>query len=70
MEVTSVLPERGRSLFRLKDFELHPLHCLHLPGYVTSALEMAPGKRVEGRERKCAFRGDPYYEFESRGKGT
>lgn len=63
LEVASLDEKEGRAVLRLKNFNLHPYHCLHVAGYVRNVLRMALGRPVEVEETRCTFRGDPYHEF-------
>ena len=67
MEVPKFDEENKELVMRLKDFQPHPLYCLYLEGYIERVLLFVE-KRVETRETKCPFRGDPYHEYTSHWK--
>lgn len=50
-------------VLRLEDFNLHPLHCLHLQGYFSNVVKMVTKSPVSSEERKCIHRGDECHEF-------
>ena len=50
-------------ILRLKDFNIHPLHCLHVGGYLSSVVKMVVKKQVSCEEVKCIYRGDDCHEF-------
>jgi len=51
-------------IFRLKEYELHPLVCLYIKGYFMGLFEYIVGKNSTlAEETKCTFKGDPYHEY-------
>ncbi len=52
-------------VFKLENFNIHPLVCADIKGYMKSMGEFIVGKKnVNIKETKCVFQGDPYHEFE------
>lgn len=47
----------------IKNFNLHPIHCLHLKGYFSSIVGMVVKAEVTCEEIKCPVRGDGHHEF-------
>ena len=54
---------KGRTVVRLLDFNISPVHCNYLAGYFVGAAELSGAKDVKIEETKCISRGDPYHEF-------
>lgn len=63
IEIVEADTENKRSIVRIKNFEVHPLQCEVLKGYLSSILQMVVGEERVGKETKCTFRGDDYHEF-------
>jgi len=63
LRVTEINKEKGYIVVRINDFELHPIHCLTVEGYLISIVKMVVNKEVKSEERKCMSRGDEYHEF-------
>lgn len=63
LEVIEQNEERKYIILRLRDFKLHPLHCITLRGYFASILKMIVGTDVACEETKCIYRGDKCHEF-------
>ena len=56
--------KEGYIIFQLKNFKIHPLYCKCLEGYIKGIVEMiVRNEKVECRETKCVFKGNPYHEF-------
>lgn len=56
--------KEGRAIFQLKNFKLHPDYCHCLEGYIKGVVKLVVmSDKVECKETKCVFRGDPYHEF-------
>lgn len=50
-------------ILRLENFQVHPLHCLHLKGYCAGVIKMIVKNPVTCKEIKCSHKGDDYHEF-------
>jgi len=55
--------EKKRLVLRVKDLNLHPLHCLHLKGYFSSVVKMVTNREVSCEETKCIYNGDDSHDF-------
>ncbi len=57
--------ERNRKLIvALKDFDVHPLYCLHIQGLFYTLLKIITGSnQVSCEETKCVYKGDECHEF-------
>ena len=57
--------EKKRTIFRVKNFDLHPLYCsVYLRGYFSGILQMlVKSPKITCQETKCSFRGDEYHEY-------
>ena len=52
------------AVIRVEEFDLHPLYCIYLEGYFAGIVQMlAKASKIDSRETKCSFKGDPYHEF-------
>ena len=52
-------------IFKIENFDIHPLVCTDIKGYMKSMGEFMVGqKNVKIKETKCSFQGDAYHEFE------
>jgi len=51
------------SILRLKNFKVHPDHCLFLLGLLQQMGKLSGLKEITVQETKCPFRGDSYHEF-------
>ncbi len=47
----------------LENFDLDPLFCRYLEGYLQGFGDLTKSKNVVVKETKCTFRGAPYHEF-------
>ena len=51
-------------ILRFKDFNLHPVYCIYLKGYLRGLFSMMiKTPEMICRETKCVFRGDEYHEY-------
>jgi len=56
--------EKNYVILEIRNFDLHPIHCLHLDGYFANMIKMASGSQeVKCQETKCVHRGDDHHEF-------
>lgn len=55
----------GYAVMRLKNFKLHPFHCLYLGYFFVGTFKLAEPKfkEITVEETKCMFRGDNYHEY-------
>ncbi len=52
------------AVIRVEGFDLHPIYCIYLEGYFAGILQMlVKSPKVDTKETKCAFKGEPYHEF-------
>ena len=52
------------AILRLKDFNLHPIYCVFLKGYLSGLFSMViKSPRITCQETKCSFKGDEYHEY-------
>lgn len=60
-----VAPKSGQALLRVRDFNLHPLHCLFLGNFFIGVFKLADPdfKKINFEEIKCSFKGDDCHEF-------
>ena len=63
LEVAELSEEKRFVALRLKNFSLHPLHCLIQKGYFSTILQMIVKASVSCEETKCTHQGDDYHEF-------
>lgn len=53
-----------KMIFRLKDYDLHPLMCVVFRGYFLRIAQfVVKSKEIEIKETKCFFKNDPYHEY-------
>ncbi len=62
-KVTDFDEEKKYAVIRIKDLNLHPVHCQNLKGYLLGVVKMVGKKNVKCQETKCVYRGDEYHEF-------
>jgi hypothetical protein len=55
--------EKNYTILRIENFNLHPLHCLHMRGYCSNVIKMVVKRNVSCEETKCIHKGDAYHEF-------
>lgn len=56
--------EKKYAILRLKDFNLHPIYCRFLEGYLPGLFQlMVKIPQITCEETKCFFRGDEYHEY-------
>jgi hypothetical protein len=65
MEVIKFDKKNKELIFSLKDFNLHPLFCLYLEGYIERVLLFVE-RGVVTKEIHCPFRGDAYHDYLSK----
>lgn len=66
LKVEEMSEEKRYAILVLKDFNIHPIYCFHLKGYLSSVLKMVVGGKVTCQETKCFFQGggrDRCHEF-------
>ena len=63
LKVVEYDEEKGYSVCRIEDFDIHAIQCQVLLGYFSSISQMITGDKVVGKETKCIYRGDQYHEF-------
>ena len=52
------------AIFRLKNFNIHPIVCKYLGGYFCGITQMiVNAKEISFEETKCSFLGNDYHEF-------
>lgn len=62
LQVIKFDQEQKEMVLRLIGFQLHPLCCLYLEGYLERVLQFIEVK-ANTRETKCTFLGHPYHEY-------
>ena len=51
-------------ILRLEEFKIHPIFCTYLNGYFKRVASFGiTSKKIDCKETKCVFKGDPYDEF-------
>jgi predicted hydrocarbon binding protein len=51
-------------IVRLRDFNIHPIFCTYLSGYILGIIELIGSyPNIAIQETKCQHRGDEYHEF-------
>ena len=56
--------EKKYAILRLKDFNLHPVYCHYLEGYISGLIQlMVKNPKIICEETKCTFKGDEYHEY-------
>ena len=56
--------EKKYAILRLKDFNLHPIYCIYLGGYISGLIQlMVKNPKIICEETKCTFKGDEYHEY-------
>ena len=56
--------EKKYAILQLKDFNLHPIYCIFLKGYLSGLFSMIiKSPKITCQETKCSFRGDEYHEY-------
>ena len=64
MEVADFDEKNKRLVLLLKEFEVHPIFCLYLEGYIERTLSFTVTE-VATKETKCMSKGGPYHEYTS-----
>ncbi len=54
--------EKGGTLI-IEDFDLDPLFCRYIEGYLQGFGDLSKSKNVRVRETKCTFKGEAYHEY-------
>lgn len=50
------------AIFQLKDFNLHPIYCRYLEGYITGLFQLiVTSTKITCHETKCSFKGDAQF---------
>ncbi len=56
--------EKKYAILRLEDFNLHPIYCRFLEGYLSGLFQMmVKSPKITCQETKCSFREDEYHEY-------
>lgn len=56
--------EKKYAVIQLKDFDLHPVYCCYLKGYLPRLIRaMIKTEKITCQETKCTFLGDDYHQF-------
>ncbi len=56
--------EKKYAILQLKDFDLHPVYCIFLKGYLSGLFSMIiKSPKITCQETKCSFRGDECHEY-------
>lgn len=56
--------EKKYAVLQLKDFNLHPIYCIFLRGYMSGLFSLIiKSPQITCQERKCPFKGDEYHEY-------
>ena len=56
--------ENKRLVIQLKDFKIHPILCHYFRGYFKAIANLTlRTNKIDIKEDKCAFKGDPYHQF-------
>jgi predicted hydrocarbon binding protein len=63
LEVVTLNEEERFVTLRLRNFSLHPLHCLVQKGYFSTILQIITKSPVSCKQIKCTHWGDDYHEF-------
>jgi hypothetical protein len=63
LKVKKLDEEKRQAVLEVRDFKLHPLHCLELGGYLASVIQMSVGRHTKCQETKCIHKGDKCHEF-------
>lgn len=64
LELKNLNENKKEGSFILKDFQTHPLACVHFEGFFTRILKIATGSdKAKVEEVKCMSQGDEYHEF-------
>ena len=63
LKVIEFEPKKRYAIFRIENFNHHPLSCQAHKGYFPSILQMIIKTKVSGEETKCPHRGDDYHEY-------
>jgi hypothetical protein len=62
-EVSLLLRGKGRGAMILKNFDLDPLFCIYIEGFLQGLGELTKSKNVRVKETRCTFRGDAVHEY-------
>lgn len=63
LEITEINEKEKYTVLKIKNFKLHPLHCLTIKGYISNVMKMVIGSNVRVQENKCVFNKNDYHEF-------
>ncbi|MFA6353644.1 MAG: hypothetical protein WCW93_01795 [Candidatus Paceibacterota bacterium] len=63
--VEEINEEKKYIIVDIKNFNFHPIHCLHLSGYFSNIVKLASDTKtiIDCQEIKCVHRGDEYHQF-------
>ena len=51
------------AIITIENFNLHPVHCIQMGGYISSIVKMVARGNVSCQETKCIHKGDDHHEF-------
>ena len=63
MSVSEINEEKKYVILRLENFQIHPIYCPIIRGYLAKVLGMVVKSLATCEETKCAFKGDKYHEY-------
>lgn len=63
LNVVEVNEGKKYVIFRIENFDYHPLFCHIFKGTAANGFQMIIGKETICQERKCTFSGDDYHEY-------
>lgn len=63
IEMTKFDDKKKELILKLTGMDWHPLTCIYHIGSFIGVAEFVMGKKAEGEETKCVYRGDKYHEF-------
>jgi len=67
LEVKSQNEEERYAVLHVEDFDLHPIYCRCLEGYMAGLTKMVTkSRKAECRETECVFKGGKTHKFEIR----
>jgi len=63
LEMAELNKKEKYAILRIKNFKIHPFHCLSVKGYIHGVMKMVLRGDTTCKETKCPFKGDEYHEF-------
>lgn len=63
LEMPDFSEESKYVILRLKNFKIDPIYCSIYLGYFSKTASMVLKNKINVKETKCMFKGDPYHEF-------